>query len=77
MRQIEIGAQDDNFDGICALHMEMLRGQFEHENNGLVKTKYHVLTVEAKDIKTAGRGSPASSRMPWAISRSWVHWRRR
>ena len=31
----------------------MLRGQLEHGNNGLVKTKYLVLTIEAKDIKTA------------------------
>ena len=53
VKRIEIGAQGDDFDGIRALYTEMLRGQLEHGNNGLVKTKYLVLTIEAKDIKTA------------------------
>ena len=53
VKRIEIGAQGDDFDGIRALYTEMLRGQLEHGNNGLVKTKYLVLTIEAKDIRTA------------------------
>ena len=53
VKRIEIAAQGDDFDGIRALYTEMLRGQLEHGNNGLVKTKYLVLTIEAKDIKTA------------------------
>ena len=53
VKRIEIAAQGDDFDGIRTLYTEMLRGQLEHGNNGLVKTKYLVLTIEAKDIKTA------------------------
>ena len=53
VKRIEIAAQGDAFDGIRALYTQMLRGQLEHGNNGLVKTKFLVLTIEAKDIKTA------------------------
>ena len=53
VKRIEIAAQGDAFDGIRELYTQMLRGQLEHGNNGLVKTKFLVLTIEAKDIKTA------------------------
>ena len=52
-KRIEIAAQEDKFDGVRALYTDMLRRQLEHGNNGMVKTKFLVLTIEAKDIKTA------------------------
>ena len=52
-KRIEIAAQGDAFDGVRALYTEMLRAQLEHGNNGMVKTKFLVLTIEAADIKTA------------------------
>lgn len=52
-KRIEIAAQGDAFDGVRALYTEMLRAQLEHGNNGMVKTKFLVLTVEAGDIRTA------------------------
>ena len=52
-KRIEIAAQRDVFDGVRALYTEMLRAQLEHGNNGMVKTKFLVLTIEAADIKTA------------------------
>ena len=52
-KRIEIAAQRDAFDGVRALYTEMLRAQLEHGNNGMVKTKFLVLTIEAADIKTA------------------------
>ena len=52
-KRIEIAAQGDAFDGVRALYTEMLRAQPEHGNNGMVKTKFLVLTIEAADIKTA------------------------
>ena len=52
-KRIEIAAQGDPFDGVRALYTEMLRAQLEHGNNGMVKTKFLVLTIEAADIKTA------------------------
>ena len=53
VKRIEIAAQNDRFDRIRECYTQMLRGQLEHGNNGLIKTKYLVLTIEAKDIKTA------------------------
>ena len=52
-KRIEIAAQGDRFDGVRALYTDMLRRQLEHGNNGMVKTKFLVLSIEAKDIKTA------------------------
>ena len=52
-KRIEIAAQGDPFDGVRALYTDMLRAQLEHGNNGMVKTKFLVLTIEAKDIRTA------------------------
>lgn len=53
VKRIEIAAQGDNFDHIRELYTQMLRKQLEKGNNGLVKTKYLTLTIEAKDIRTA------------------------
>ena len=52
-KRIEIASQGDQFDGVRTLYTDMLRGQLEHGNNGMVKTKFLVLSIEAKDIKTA------------------------
>ena len=52
-KRIEIAAQGDRFDGVRALYTDMLRGQLEHGNNGMTKTKFLVLSIEAKDIRTA------------------------
>ena len=46
-KRIEIAAQEDKFDTVRALYTDMLRGQLEHGNNGMVKTKFLVLTIEA------------------------------
>lgn len=53
VKRIEIAAQGDKFDGVRALYTDMLRRQLEHGNNGMVKTKFLVLTIEADNIKTA------------------------
>ncbi|WP_418632363.1 VirB4-like conjugal transfer ATPase, CD1110 family [Ruthenibacterium lactatiformans] len=52
-KRIEIAAQGDRFDGVRALYTDMLRKQLTHGNNGMAKTKFLVLTIEAEDIKTA------------------------
>ena len=52
-KRIEIAAQEDKFDVVRALYTDMLRGQLEHGNNGMVKTKFLVLTIEAKNSKEA------------------------
>ena len=49
-KRIEIAAQGDRFDGVRALYTDMLRRQLEHGNNGMVKTKFLVLTIEADNI---------------------------
>ena len=53
VKRIEIVAQGDRFDGIRDLYTQMLRRQLERGNNGLVKTKLLILTIEEKDIRTA------------------------
>ena len=53
MKRIEIAAQGDHFDHIRELYTQMLRKQLERGNNGLIKTKYLTLTIEARDSKTA------------------------
>ena len=52
-KRIEIAAQVDRFDGVRALYTDMFCRQLEHGNNGMVKTKFLVLTIEADNIKTA------------------------
>ena len=52
-KRIEIAAQEDKFDAVRALYTDMLRGQLEHGNNGMVKTKFLVLTIAAKNSKEA------------------------
>ena len=52
-KRIEIVAQEDAFDGVRLLYTDMLRKQLEHGNNGMVKTKFLVLTIEAKTSKEA------------------------
>ena len=53
VKRIEIAAQGDHFDHIRELYTQMLRKQLERGNNGLIKTKYLTLTIEARDSKTA------------------------
>ena len=53
VKRIEIAAQGDRFDGIRDLYTQMLRRQLERGNNGLVKTKLLILTIEEKDIRAA------------------------
>ena len=53
VKRIEIATQGDHFDHIRELYTQMLRKQLERGNNGLIKTKYLTLTIEARDIKTA------------------------
>ncbi len=53
VKRIEIPSQGDQFDGIRALYTQMLRSQLERGNNGLVKTKLLILTIEEKDIRAA------------------------
>lgn len=53
VKRIEIAAQGDKYDGIRDLYTQMLRRQLERGNNGLVKTKLLILTIEAADIRSA------------------------
>ena len=53
VKRIEIAAQGDRFDSIRDLYTQMLRRQLERGNNGLVKTKLLILTIEEKDIRAA------------------------
>ena len=53
VKRIEIPAQGDQFDSIRELYTQMLRGQLERGNNGLVKTRLLVLTIEETDIRAA------------------------
>ena len=53
VKRIEIAAQGDHFDHIRELYTQMLRKQLERGNNGLIKTKYLTLNIEARDSKTA------------------------
>ena len=52
-KRIEIAAQGDRFDGVRALYTDMLRGQLEQGNNGMVKTKLLVLSIEARNLREA------------------------
>ena len=53
VKRIEIAAQGDDFDDLRELYTQMLRRQLEQGNNGLVKSKFLILTIEANDIQSA------------------------
>ena len=53
VKRIEISAQGDDFDDLRELYTQMLRRQLEQGNNGLVKSKLLILTIEANDIQSA------------------------
>lgn len=53
VKRIEIAAQGDDFDDLRELYTQMLRRQLEQGNNGLVKSKLLMLTIEANDIHSA------------------------
>ena len=63
-KRIEIAAQEDKFDAVRALYTDMLRGQWEHGNNGTVKTKFLVLTIEEKTARRQKPAFPGSRWMP-------------
>ena len=52
-RALRSRRRGDDFDHIRELYTQMLRKQLERGNNGLIKTKYLTLTIEARDSKTA------------------------
>ncbi|MBE6931652.1 MAG: conjugal transfer protein TraE, partial [Ruminococcaceae bacterium] len=52
-RSIVIHSRNDAFDDIRREYADMLRGQLEKGNNGLVKTKYLTFGIEAENVKTA------------------------
>ena len=52
-RSIEISDQGDSFDSIRKEYALMLKNQLARGNNGLVKSKYLTLTIEAEDLKAA------------------------
>lgn len=52
-QSIEIPSQEDDFDSIRAEYTTMLKGQLARGNNGLVKTKFLTLTIEADNIQAA------------------------
>lgn len=52
-QSIEIPLQEDDFDPIRAEYTSMLGGQLARGNNGLVKTKFLTLTIEADNIQAA------------------------
>jgi len=52
-KTIEIAPQGDDFDGIREEYTAMLQTQLARGNNGLVKTKFLTLTIEAGNIQAA------------------------
>lgn len=52
-KTIEIPSQGDDFDSIREEYTGMLQGQLARGNNGLVKTKFLTLTIEAANIQAA------------------------
>ena len=52
-KQLEISAQNDDFNDIRREYSEMLKNQLAKGNNGLVKTKYITFGIEAESIKEA------------------------
>ena len=52
-KTIEIPSQGDDFDSIRQEYTAMLQGQLSRGNNGLIKTKFLTLTIEADNIQAA------------------------
>lgn len=52
-KQLELKAQNDEFDDIRQEYSDMLKNQLAKGNNGLVKTKYITFGVEEKSLKEA------------------------
>ena len=52
-KTINLPPQGDDFDSIRAEYTDMLQAQLTHGNNGLVKTKFLTLTIEAEDLQAA------------------------
>lgn len=52
-KTISIPPQGDDFDGIRLEYTGMLQGQLARGNNGLIKTKFLTLTIEADNIQAA------------------------
>jgi hypothetical protein len=52
-KTIFIPPQGDDFDGIRAEYTAMLQGQLARGNNGLIKTKFLTLTIQADNIQAA------------------------
>ena len=52
-RAISIPLQGDDFDSIRVEYMTMLQNQLAKGNNGLIKTKYLTLGIDADSIKSA------------------------
>ena len=52
-QRIDIPAQNDDFDSICAEYANMLRSQLARGNNGLEKQKYLTFGIEADSYKAA------------------------
>ena len=53
VNQIQIPLQGDDFDGIRAEYTQMLQDQLAKGNNGLIKTKYLTIGIEADSIRSA------------------------
>lgn len=51
--RIELAARGDAFDDLRVIYSDMLRSQYAKGNNGLVQTKFLVLTVEATELQSA------------------------
>ena len=52
-KSINIPAKGDEYDDIRGEYGDMLRGQLQKGNNGLVKRKYITFGIEADDLRTA------------------------
>lgn len=52
-RQIQIRPQGDDFDSIRSEYADMLQNQLAKGNNGLIKTKYLTVGIDAESIKLA------------------------
>jgi len=52
-QNLEIPLQGDDFDEIRSEYTDMLKNQLAKGNNGLIKTKYLIFTIEANSVKTA------------------------
>ena len=52
-KQINIPAQDDDFNDIRTEYSDMLQSQLTKGNNGLLKRKYITFGIEADSLRTA------------------------